>query len=166
MYKTIEDFKQDWAYEHESTVKMFKALSDASLSQKVSPDGRSLGYLAWHIVVTLGEMGAQAGLTVQAPAENAPVPGSASAIAEHYEKSGQSMIAEVASKWNDASLAEQIPMYGETWTRSQTLAALVKHQIHHRAQMTVLMRQAGLKVPGIYGPAKEEWAQYGMPAHE
>lgn len=26
----------------------------------------------------------------------------------------------------------------------------------------VLMRQAGLKVPGTYGPAKEEWQQYGM----
>lgn len=32
---------------------------------------------------------------------------------------------------------------------------------HHRAQMTVLMRQAGLKVPGIRGPAKEDWSQFG-----
>lgn len=30
--------------------------------------------------------------------------------------------------------------------------------------MTVLMRQAGLTVPGIYGPAKEEWATFGMEA--
>jgi uncharacterized damage-inducible protein DinB len=29
--------------------------------------------------------------------------------------------------------------------------------------MTVLMRQAGLKVPGIYGPSREEWSQFGMP---
>lgn len=28
--------------------------------------------------------------------------------------------------------------------------------------MTVLMRQAGLVVPGIYGPSKEEWANFGM----
>jgi len=26
----------------------------------------------------------------------------------------------------------------------------------------VLMRQAGLRVPGVYGPAKEEWESYGM----
>jgi uncharacterized damage-inducible protein DinB len=39
---------------------------------------------------------------------------------------------------------------------------LVTHQTHHRAQMTVLMRQAGLQVPGIYGPVKEGWAAYGM----
>ncbi len=30
--------------------------------------------------------------------------------------------------------------------------------------MTVLMRQAGLTVPGIYGPSKEEWANLGMEA--
>jgi uncharacterized damage-inducible protein DinB len=28
--------------------------------------------------------------------------------------------------------------------------------------MTVLMRQAGLKVPGVYGPAREEWTTYRM----
>jgi uncharacterized damage-inducible protein DinB len=28
--------------------------------------------------------------------------------------------------------------------------------------MTVLMRQAGLPVPGLYGPSKEEWAAMGM----
>jgi len=28
--------------------------------------------------------------------------------------------------------------------------------------MTVLMRQGGLKVPGVFGPTKEEWSQYGM----
>jgi hypothetical protein len=25
------------------------------------------------------------------------------------------------------------------------------------------MRQAGLRVPGVYGPALEEWSAYGMP---
>ena len=28
--------------------------------------------------------------------------------------------------------------------------------------MTVLMRQAGLRVPGIYGPAREDWSGMGM----
>jgi uncharacterized damage-inducible protein DinB len=42
-----------------------------------------------------------------------------------------------------------------------TLQILVRHEIHHRGQMTVLMRQARLKLPGIYGPSKEEWSKYG-----
>ncbi len=53
-------------------------------------------------------------------------------------------------------------MYGQEWKNSFSLWALVTHQIHHRGQMTVLMRQAGLKVPGLYGPAKEEWEAMGM----
>ena len=52
-------------------------------------------------------------------------------------------------------------MYGEPWQRALTLAILVAHQTHHRGQMTVLMRQAGLKVPGVYGPSKDEWAAMG-----
>ena len=54
-------------------------------------------------------------------------------------------------------------MYGQKWKRGLTLGILITHQIHHRGQMTVLMRQAELKVPGIYGPAYEEWAALGVP---
>jgi len=53
-------------------------------------------------------------------------------------------------------------MYGEVWKNGATLFILVTHQAHHRGQMTVLMRQAGLKVIGVYGPAKEEWLQMNM----
>jgi uncharacterized damage-inducible protein DinB len=60
-------------------------------------------------------------------------------------------------------LTDELPMYGSTWRRGDILASLVHHQIHHRGQMTVLMRQAGLVVPGVYGPAREEWAAMGMP---
>jgi len=53
-------------------------------------------------------------------------------------------------------------MYGYNWKRGYSLFILIIHQTHHLGQMSVLMRQAGLKVPGIYGPSKEEWAQFGM----
>ena len=166
MYRTIQDFLADWAQENDSTLKVFKNLTDASLKQKVSAEGRSLGHLAWHIVLTLGEMGDKAGLKVDAPPENAPDPNTASVIVAAYDKAGSSITSEVKQKWNDKMLAEEINMYGEKWTRSATLASIIKHQIHHRAQMTVLMRQAGLKVPGVYGPSREEWSQYGMPTQE
>ena len=162
MYSTIQDFLTDWKQENDSTLKVFQNLTDASLKQKVSADGRSLGFLAWHIVITLGEMGDKAGLKVEAPPEDAPDPIKASIIVAAYEKAGTSIAAEV-KKWNDGMLIEKINMYGQQWTRSATLNALIKHQIHHRAQMTVLMRQAGLKVPGVYGPSHEEWQSLGLP---
>lgn len=48
--------------------------------------------------------------------------------------------------------------------KAALLSLFIKHLIHHRGQMTVLMRQAGLKVPGVYGPSKEKWSQMGMDA--
>ena len=163
MYKTISDFSTDWKNESASTHKILNTLTDGSLIKKVSPEGRTLGFLAWHIVLTLGEMGSKMGLAVDAPAENSPEPNSASVIATAYEKAAKTVGNEIKKKWTDAMLGEQIEMYGEKWTRTGALQGLIKHEIHHRAQMTVLMRQAGLKVPGVYGPAKEEWAQYNMP---
>jgi uncharacterized damage-inducible protein DinB len=164
VYHTIQDFLNDWKYENEATLKVFKNLTDAALKQKITPEGRSLGFLAWHIVISLGEMGEKAGLKVIAPPEHSSVPINASDIAAAYEKAGASVASEVKEKWNDAMLLELIDMYGEKWTCAATLGSLVKHQIHHRAQMTVLMRQTGLKVPGVYGPSREEWSQFGMPA--
>ncbi|TAK60114.1 MAG: hypothetical protein EPO24_07000 [Bacteroidetes bacterium] len=166
MYRKIEDFTKEWSYERESTSKMFKALTETSLSQRVTPDGRSLGFLAWHITLTVGEMMGKAGLSFDAPKEDAPMPKSVTQIAESYDKAAKALAEAVQKQWSDNALLDEIEMYGEKWTKGITLGALVKHQIHHRAQMTVLMRQAGLNVPGVYGPSKEEWAQYGMTAPE
>ena len=39
---------------------------------------------------------------------------------------------------------------------------LIKHIVHHRGQVTVLMRQAGIKPFGVYGPPKEDWIHLGV----
>lgn len=164
MIQSIAAFTAAWSYEHEATLKIFRALTDASLAQRVTPEGRSLGQLAWHIVQTLGEMPQHAAVPVAAPGDDAPVPASAAVIAEEFDKAAKSVSTVVPATWNDASLGEKVSMYGQTWRKGDVLSSLILHQAHHRGQMTVLMRQAGLTVPGIYGPAKEEWAAMGMPA--
>ncbi len=145
-------------------MKLLDAITDEASSQMVTPDGRSLGYIGWHIVLTLGEMTGRTGLTIDAPPEHSPMPENMSQVREAYKKGADSVGKEVEANWSDGSLAEEIEMYGEMWTRGSALSALVKHQAHHRGQMTVLMRQASLKVPGMYGPSKEEWSAYGLPA--
>ena len=164
MYRKIEDFQQSWAYETETTTKLFNNLTDESLNQKVLEDGRSLGFLAWHIVLTLGEMLGKVGLKIDCPAETAGVPTSAKEIAETFEKAAKSISAEIAENWTDETLEIEDEMYGMTWKRGTTLSTLINHQAHHRGQMTVLMRQANIPIIGVYGPAKEEWAAIGVPA--
>jgi len=164
MYRTIADFVADWEYESGATLKLFRLLTDESLSHKISEEGRTLGFLAWHLVLSIPEMGTKMGFQVTGPAEESEQPERASEISTAYDISARSILEAVRRSWNDGVLDGEIDMYGEQWKRGYALASLVKHQIHHRAQMTVLMRQAGLKVVGIYGPCREEWAQLGMPA--
>jgi uncharacterized damage-inducible protein DinB len=166
MYPSISAFLEDWALESAATLKVMKALTDRSLGQRVSPEGRSLGFLAWHVVLTLGEMGGRAGLAVESPPESTPEPSAAAAICAAYQKASASVADQVGRTWKDSMLADELKLYGSTWTRRGVLLSLVKHQIHHRAQMTLLMRQAGLAVPGVYGPSREEWSRMGMPAQK
>jgi len=162
MYPTIDLFLEDWNKESEATLRILTRLTDASLPQRVGPEGRTLGFLAWHIVLTLGEMGGKAGLEVLSPPEDSPEPIIAYGIVAAYKAASLSLAQRVGEEWRDDMLGDEIPMYGSAWRRGDILDSLVHHQIHHRGQMTVLMRQAGLVVPGIYGPAREEWAKMGM----
>jgi uncharacterized damage-inducible protein DinB len=163
MYTTVASFLEDWKKERAATLRVLAALTDRSLAQKVDPAGRSLGYIAWHIALTIGEMGGKAGVPVTAPPEDEAEPATAAEIVKTFEAASLSMEKQLPGCWTDAMLGEEIQMYGQPWKRSAVLASLILHQAHHRGQMTVLMRQAGLAVPGVYGPAREEWAAMGMP---
>jgi uncharacterized damage-inducible protein DinB len=164
MFTTITDFEQAWAAQSGETAKLLKALTDAALAQQVAPQARTLGRLAWHITGSIAEMANRTGLRVAGPAENAPVPERAAAILAAYEESARSLGEQVKRVWKDETLLVEDEMYGQPWKRGHTLYVLIQHETHHRGQMTVLMRQAGLPVAGVCGPSREEWAAFGMPA--
>jgi uncharacterized damage-inducible protein DinB len=161
MFRRVADFLKAWEQERASTLKILGAITDASLSQAVSKEGRTLGRLAWHVATTPAEMMERTGLKVGGPSHESPPPPSASAILAAYDEAAKA-VAKGVSGWSDATLEVEDEMYGEKWPRGLTLQALIVHQTHHRGQMTVLMRQAGLNVPGVCGPAREEWTAYGM----
>jgi len=166
MYTSVKTFISDRKHENEFTLKLLKTLTDESLKTKVWAEGRTLGFLAWHITISIGEMMTKIGLSPDCPPEDAPAPDKAADIYNTYEKASSSLLKEVESKLKDEMLNDEVSAYGQTWKKGVMMSMLSGHEIHHRGQMTVLMRQAGLKVPGIYGPAKEEWAAYGMQAPE
>jgi uncharacterized damage-inducible protein DinB len=168
MYYKISDFIEDWKYESESTIKVLNNLTDEVLTVKFNNEIRTAGRLAWHITGAISELGHRMGLTFKEIDQDAPFPSSAKEIVNEYKLASDGLIKEITEKWNDETLLIEDKMtgQGDMWSRGKTLGALVTHQIHHRAQLTVVMRLAGLKVPGVYGPAKEEWAAYGMQPQE
>jgi uncharacterized damage-inducible protein DinB len=163
MIRKIEDFLLAWKSLSEGTARALDALTDEALSQPVVAGGRTLGRIAWHVVTSVPEMAFRTGLRFEAPAEDAPIP-SAAEMAATYRKLAEALAEAVRRDWTDETLLMEDDMYGEKWPRGRTLSVLMDHETHHRGQMTVLMRQAGLAVPGVCGPSKEEWAAFGMPA--
>jgi uncharacterized damage-inducible protein DinB len=164
MYTSIAEFIQEWNQEAGSTQKVLDALTDNSLQQQVSSEDRTLGRIAWHIVTSTPGMLIEFGIKVEPVENSGTVPSSAKEMAETFRKVSANTIDAVKQQWTDDSLKEMVNVFGMTMPKAVTLSLLIKHIIHHRGQMTVLMRQAGLKVPGIYGPAREEWTHIGMDA--
>lgn len=162
MFTTLDEFLAIWQSECEATQHLFDALTDASLAQPVAADHRTLGRLAWHIAQTIPEMMGHTGLQLDGPGEHDPVPASAQVIATAYRTAAAALTSAIETQWTNDTLAEIDDMYGERWSRGRTLDALLLHQVHHRGQLTVLMRQAGLPVIGIYGPSRDDWGSMGL----
>ena len=166
MYNNIKDFIVDWKEETKATLKIFRSIDNAMKDKKINKNVRDLGKIAWHITQTLTEMPSKANIIPDDVLENKPVPESFELLSEVYNKHSLELTALLQKNWKDSDLLETIELYNQKWKKNKVLSVLIKHQIHHRAQMTIIMRMLDLKVPGIYGPSKEEWTQYGMEPHE
>jgi len=166
MYKKVEDFILEWEEEAKSTLVVFKAIDDDVVHKKINDNVRSLDRIAWHITRTLTEMPSSAKIISEDALDNKKVPESIKSISDMYKQYSGELVSSLRKNWKDSDLTEIVELYNQKWQRSKVLSILIKHQIHHRAQMTIIMRMLDLKVPGIYGPAKEEWNQFGMEPQE
>lgn len=159
MFHTTDEFLQEWNREAEATERILKQLTDASLSQRVTQDHFSLGELGWHLSTTIPVFAEPLGLQVPSPGDPKSVPTCAANITAAYTTTNQTFIKSIKATLKDDDYKERKNIFGMNMPLGAALRILVSHQIHHRGQMTVLMRQAGLQVPGVYGPSREEYAE-------
>jgi len=162
MYRSINDFIREWRQESELTSRVLHALSDESLQQPVAPGLRTLGRIAWHITCSIKENMTPAQLDFTAPLSTTEVPAVASKLAQFYDQASRSFTEAVEQQWTDATLGEERDFYGQNKTVADILNLHVHHEIHHRGQLLILMRQAGIAVPDVYGPTFEQWKTFNM----
>jgi len=168
MFRRLQDFTPTWTEEAAKTLAVIDAIPDSAMSTAVVPEHRDLRRMAWHLVESLIEMPQHCGLAIEGAQfiEGMFIkepPATMGEVREAYARASESLLKGLAA-WKDSDLETEDEMYGERWQRGKTLYVLIIHQAHHRGQMTVLMRQAGLAMPSIYGPTKEGWVAYGMEA--
>ncbi|MCA1291649.1 DinB family protein [Paenibacillus sp. alder61] len=161
MFWRIEAFIQEWDEERKITEKVMAALTDDSLHKQVIPGRRTLGDIAWHLTLSPHYM-TGCGLSFDGPEGGAEVPESADFIAEQYGKVSLALQNAAQTQWDDDRLQEVQEIMGQPYRNGEMLRFTLMHQAHHRGQMTVLMRQAGLRVPEVYGQTYESWIEAGM----
>jgi uncharacterized damage-inducible protein DinB len=147
-----------WAYEHGLSAKVMRAVPAAKLDMRPHEKSRSMRDLAWHLAEA-ERFFVEKGLGLALPGEN-PVPKEAppatpAAMADAYDRSHAAMSAAIAKK-EPAWFAEVVPFFGSKMPRGAIVDLMVRHEVHHRGQLTVYLRLAGAKVPGTYGGSADE----------
>lgn len=154
MYRKAEDFLADWDMNAKGTLHVMQAITEEKKNVSIVEGHNSLEWLAWHLVSVAGAFGHFAGLQIPAPGPDMPIPQSIKEIVEMYEAVTQAYKKE-AEKLTDEQMIEEVESFVGQIERGNLLRKLIDHQTHHRGQMTVLLRQAGLKVPPVMGPTVE-----------
>ena len=156
MYRNVNDFIEDWTVAAEGTLRILNSLSDEKLDQSIVEGHSTLGWLGWHIATSPAFFASLVGLNVKSAIKENKEQIKVIDIVETYKKIVEAVKREVETNLTDEKLVEKIDSFAGETTRGVLLRKLLDHQTHHRGQMTVLLRQAGLPVPGVMGPTKEE----------
>lgn len=155
MYRVVSDFTSEWANASHGTQAVLDALTDDTLNKAIVEGHSTLGWLGWHLATCpMFFIGKAAGIALTPVGNPAEVPTSAKTIADAY-KAISAEITEKVAALSDEDLLEELPFIKGPTPRGAILRMFIDHQTHHRGQMTVLLRQAGLAVPPVMGPTKE-----------
>lgn len=163
MYYRISEFLEDWINETGKTTKVYSMIPEESKAIIVHDKVRTLERLAFHIPQIIVQIGVQTGLFSMQELAEEPLPGTIDQINSLYIEFHEKMGEAIKNQWTDEILDGEVDLYDHKWRRGDVLSLLTHHEVHHRSQMIVIMRMAGLKVPGLYGPVREDWELWGLP---
>lgn len=156
MYRKVEDFLTEWSEAAQGTLQVLESLTDEKLGQSIVEGHSTLGWLGYHLATSPAFFVGLTGAAVKATTSKTAETMSAKEIVDAYQKIVEDVTVAVEKTLTDEKLVETIDVFGKQMTIGAILRLLLNHQTHHRGQMTVLLRQAGLPVPGILGPTKEQ----------
>lgn len=154
MYRVVNDFVNEWKHSANGTIAVIDAITEDKKHFAIVDDHNSLEWIAWHLTTAPQFFIKQLGLDLQLdmPTE---VPSTIDEVKSWYRQFASKVEQVIANHYTDEQLTELVQALGTTMPIGAVLRMLIDHQTHHRAQMQVLLRQAGLEVPPVMGPTKE-----------
>ena len=155
----VETFFVAWDREAQKTVEMLKMLPAGQYDFRPDTAGRSLGELAWHLAELDGYISfaiANGKFSQDEKPPNILRPRTIDALAPGYERIHKEARERLASL-TVADLDKELDFFGSPLTVSSLLwDATLAHSIHHRGQLSLLVRLAGGAVPSLFGPTREQ----------
>jgi uncharacterized damage-inducible protein DinB len=154
-------FLKIWEQEFRTTMRVLRSFPVTAMEAKPHERSRSVRDLAWQCAIDEDVirkiLDDENDLTKPMPA--APVPETMEEIIAAYERNHR-VAYEQVSRVTEESFNRTVSCFlpGGEWKMPQpeALWGNVMDQVHHRGQLTVYLRQAGAKVPSIYGPSGDE----------
>lgn len=159
----IEEFIQLWEHESGVTKDLFKTIPNDKFEFRPDPQGRSIGELAQHIaeVETIFSTIARERAFPGSRPAGLETPRNAADLVSGYERIHRDAVERVRGL-RPEDLDREFPFFGRQISVRQVLRfPLLHHQIHHRGQLMMLIRQAGAVPSRVYGPSREESAPAG-----
>ena len=156
MYRCVDDFLKDYCEEAAEAQKNWDALTNAALKVSAGEGFWTIKEHLWHIA-SIWQYVFVNDLKLWPEDERLDqTPNNAKTLACFYHEQVDKVCNWIKKNWSDEDLAVEVELWGMKMTQGKLLWEMVKHEAHHRGQIFTLMRLAGVRVHGIYGPSKDE----------
>ena len=155
----IDTFRAVWNMEAQNTIKLLETLPADKYDFRPDPKGRSLGELAWHLseidgYISHGVAEGKVDFTTTLP--DLKRPREVKLLAPGYRKVHEASAARL-EKLKNEDLERSIPFMDRPMAIRDILwGVILHHLIHHRGQLSLMVRLAGGRPAAIYGPSRED----------
>ena len=154
-------FLDTYAREHATTLRVLRAFPAGQSDFRPHPRSQSVSELAYTLLFEQElKRRALSGGPIMGGGDPPAKPASFEAAIDQFDR-GYRAIVEQLEKTSDSKLAGTVqfptaPGQMGNWPVMDFLWFILHDQIHHRGQLSVMVRMAGGKVPSIYGPSGDE----------
>lgn len=157
-----ETFRRIWDREFRTTLSVLRSFSSDQIDVKPHQRPRSVCDLAWQCVIDERVIGTILGKTehdLRNVPPSPPPPGAMEEIIAAYESAHHDAIGKL-NQLPEGEFDRTVTsiLAGGEWQMPQPDAVWghLMDEVHHRGQLTIYLRQAGGKVPSIYGPSADQ----------